>query len=97
MKQGGAFLQSLRATEPLQTMKSGILQSGMYDAFQNTYSMQYVCMCASIIHNIHVCASCNMYVFKHSLQLIPTPTWFMSIAVTAEFTLVFQCVPVLMK
>ena len=36
MKQGGAFLQSLRDTEPLQTMKSGILQSGMYNAFQYT-------------------------------------------------------------
>ena len=44
MKQGGALLRSLRDTEPLQTMKSGILQSGMYDAFQNMYSIQYVCV-----------------------------------------------------
>ena len=42
MKQGGALLQSLLDTEHLQTMKSGILQSGMYDAFQNTYNIQYV-------------------------------------------------------
>ena len=48
MKREGAFLQSLLDTEHLQTMKSGILQSGMYDAFQNTYSIQCVCMCASI-------------------------------------------------
>ena len=41
-KQGGASLQSLLDTEHLPTMKSGILQSGRYDAFQNTYSM-YVC------------------------------------------------------
>ena len=43
MKQGEAFLQSLRDTEHLQIMKSGILQSGMYDAFQHTYSIQYTC------------------------------------------------------
>ena len=43
IKQGGTSLQSLLDTEPLQTMKSGILQSGMYDAFQNMYSM-YVCV-----------------------------------------------------
>ena len=41
MKQGGALLRSLQDTEHLQTMKSGILQSGMYDAFQNMYSIQY--------------------------------------------------------
>ena len=44
MKQGGALLQSPRDTEPLQTMKSGILQSGMYDTFQNTYNIEYVCV-----------------------------------------------------
>ena len=38
MKQGGALLQSLQDTERLLTMKSGILQSGMYDAFQNMYN-----------------------------------------------------------
>ena len=44
MKQEGALLRSLQDTERLQTMKSGILQSGMYDAFQNAYSIQYVCV-----------------------------------------------------
>ena len=44
MKQEGAILRSLLDTERLQTTKSGILQSGMYDAFQNTYSIKYVCL-----------------------------------------------------
>ena len=44
MKLGEALLRSLQDTEPLQTMKSGILQSGMYDTFQNTYNIQYVCV-----------------------------------------------------
>ena len=52
MKQGGALLRSLRDTERLQTMKSGILQSGMYDAFQNTYSIQYVCVQACTYANV---------------------------------------------
>ena len=50
MKQGGVLLQSLLDTEPLQIMKSGILQSGMYDALQTCtiYSM-YVCVQACTV------------------------------------------------
>ena len=49
MKQGGALLRSLRDTEHLQTMKSGILQSGMYDALQNTYSIQSAYVCKHVL------------------------------------------------
>ena len=48
LKQGGALLRSLLDTEHLQTMKSGILQSEVYDAFQNMYSIQYVYACTVI-------------------------------------------------
>ena len=65
MKQGGALLQSLRDTERLQTMKSGILQSGMYDAFQNMCSIQYVYVQACTVIDTyayrmygHCCSQC---------------------------------------
>ena len=65
MKQGGALLQSLLGTVPLQTMKSGILQSGMYDALQNTYNIQYVCVQACTVIDTyanmmyrHCCSQC---------------------------------------
>ena len=65
MKQGGALLRSLRDTEHLQTMKSGISQSEMYDAFQNTYSIQYVCVQAFTVIDTytnmmygHCCSQC---------------------------------------
>ena len=65
MKQGGALLRSLLDTERLQTMKSGILQSGMYDALQNTYNIQYVCVQACTVIDTyanmmygHCCPQC---------------------------------------
>ena len=68
MKQEGALLRSLRDTERLQTMKSGILQSGMYDAFQNTYSIQYVCVQACAVIDTyapmmygHCCSQCLLH------------------------------------
>ena len=50
----GALQWSLLDTELLQTMKSGILQSGMYDALQNMYSIQYVCVQALTAVDIYM-------------------------------------------
>ena len=77
MKQGGALLRSPRDTERLQTMKSGILQSGMYDAFhvQYTYSILY----------IHVQAYTTVYI----LQLIFTLPWYAWALLSSVFNLVY--------
>ena len=79
MKQEGALLRSPRDTERLQTMKSGILQSGMYDAFHVQYTRT--------VYSIYICV--QAYTTVYILQLIFTLSWYAWASLSSVFNLVY--------